>query len=90
MIFNAREKYGRTSFRKAIPANKAKESDYAKLGSTSNFGYGILSSLTILVAASGEWAKCPDVCENVDCFYPDEKLIATLGIPIGYSIPILN
>lgn len=90
MIFNAREKCGRTSFRKAIPANKAKESDYAKLGSTSNFGYGILSSLTILVAASGEWAKGPDVCEDVDCFYPDEKLIATLGIPIGYSIPIWN
>ncbi len=89
MIFNAREKSGRTSLHKAIPANKAKESDYAKLGSTSNFGYGILSSLTILVMAGGDWAKDPKVCENVD-FYPDEKLIATLGIPIGYTAPIWN
>ena len=90
MIFNAREKSGRTSFRKAIPASKAKESDYTKLGSTSNFGYGVLSSLTILVMASGDWAKNPDVYENVDYFYPDEKLIATLGIPIDYIAPIWN
>lgn len=90
IIFNAREKSGRTSFRKAIPANKAKESDYTKLGSTSNFGYGVLSSLTILVMASGDWAKNPDVYENVDYFYPDEKLIATLGIPIDYIAPIWN